>query len=398
MSIVSTIASISLRGHRERVDMYSQYPEESQFQLFGNLLKKAAKTDVGRRYGFGNKYNMGPMEFAERVPLCRMDDVRDALAQSARNRSVIENNELSAKDILASYLRRNPDSKLFSGKILLMGGKDYFSKMPFWLSGNCIYESENAYKENVACICGYPANILVFLRRMLAKSGKKNIYELWPNLELVVWGGMDALPYVADMEGIVDSPKLKIISTLSGPEGFMAYQEQGTDDGLLLMLDNGIYYELIPEQDLQNADCKAIPLNEAKSGIRYALVMSGNGLWRYITGHIVEFVSLRPHRIRVVDNIYLFSNAFGEKISKNQAAKAMRSACMTTGAEVRDFSAEPEFADGKSCGRLVWNIDFTLPPNDNDNFIKTLDFELRRLNEVYNDLRFKNIVDEVSLK
>ncbi|MCQ2250742.1 MAG: GH3 auxin-responsive promoter family protein [Bacteroidales bacterium] len=398
MSIVSTIASISLRGHSERVDMYSQYPDESQFQLFGNLLKRAAKTDVGRRYGFGNQYNMGPMEFADMVPLCRYDDVSDVLAEAPRNRSVMDNNELSVRDVIASYLRRNPDSAIFSGKILLMGGKDYFDKMPFWLSGNCIYESENAYKEDVACICGYPSNILVFLRRVLGKSGRQNIHEVWPNLELIVCGGMDVSPYVTAIEDVVSCPKLKIISTLSGPEGFLAFQDNASDGGLLLMLDNGIYYELIPEPELQNADSKAIPLNEAKLGNRYALVISGNGLWRYVCGYIVEFTSLRPHRIRVVDNIYLFSNAFGEKISKNQAAKAMRSACMTTGAEVRDFSAEPEFSDGKSCGRLVWNIDFTLPPNDNDNFVKTLDFELRRLNEVYNDLRFKNIVDEVSLK
>ncbi len=398
MSIISTIASISLRGHGERVDMYSQYPDETQFQLFGDLLRKASKTDIGRKYGFGNQYNMGPVEFAERVPLCRMDDVRDALAQSARNRSVIENNELSAKDIVASYLRRNPDSKLFSGKILLMGGKDYFDKTPFWISGSCIYESENAYKENVTCICGYPANILVFLRRMLAKSGKKNIHELWPNLELIVCGGMEVSPYVDAIKVAVSYPKLKIISTLSGPEGFLAFQDLDSNDGLLMMLDNGIYYEMIPERDLQSADCKAVPLSEAKAGTRYAMVMSGNGLWRYLTGYIVELMSQKPCRIRVVDDIYLFSNVFGERISRHQATKAMKSACMATGAEVRDFSAEPEFSDGKSCGRLVWNIDFAIPPNDNDNFLRTLDFELRRLNEAYNNLRFKNIVDEVSLK
>lgn len=398
MSIISRIASISLRGHSERVDMYSQYPDESQFQLFGNLIKKAAKTDVGHRYGFGNQYNMGPMEFADIVPLCRYDDVRDVLSDAPRNRSVIDNNVLSAKDVIASYLRRNPDSAIFSGKILLMGGKDYFDKTPFWLSGNCVYESENVYNENVTCICGYPVNILFLLRRILGKSGKKTIRDVWPNLELMVCGGMDIAPYLSEIESVVSNPKLKIISTLSGPEGFLAFQDRGHDDGLLMMLDNGIYYELVPEQDLQNADCKAVPLCEARMGIRYALIMSGNGLWRYVSGYIVEFVSLRPHRIRVVDNIYLFSNAFGERISKVQAAKAIRSACMATGAEVRGFSADAHLISGQSCGGLVWNIDFAIPPDDNASFAKTLEFELRRLNESYNNLRFKNIVDEVSVK
>jgi len=396
MSLFSTIASISLRGHADRVAMYSQYPDETQFQLFGDLLHKAAKTDFGRRYGFLEILKVGPSAFADTVPLCRWDDVADILLDPQQNRMLADCNELSAKDLVAAYLALNPKSGILSGRILLMGGDDYFGRIPFWLMGACVYGSESAENKDVTCICGYPSLILQYMRLVLQKTGKSRISDVWPNLELIIGGGMDMAMYIPVFDDIIGGG-VSYISTLGGPYGFLGYQVPEINEGYSLMLDNGIYYEFVPEEELNNADCKAVPLCEVRTGVRYAMVTSGCGLWRYISGHIVEFGSLRPYRFDIVDNIYMISNAFGERISRQQAQKAIRLACMKTGAEVRDYSVEPVLLDSATVGRLIWNVDFASLPNDTDSFVATLDFELKRVNEAYNALRYKGVIDTLKI-
>ena len=456
MSLTNTFISLYLRKNFSRVELYKKYPDETQFKVFNYLIKKALKTEFGKEHGFNEILRNGPSEFAKRVPLAPYETLKPYIEQVAKgsknilwpkptnwfamssgttdDRSKyipITKDSLQkchfdgGEDVLSVYLKQFPETAAFTGKALAIGGSRQVNKLgenifcgdlsavlisnlPSWVRKRRTPDIEIALmenwdkkieamaqsvcKEDVTSISGVPSWTLVLMRKILEITGKNNISEVWPNLSLFIHGGVSFKPYRAQYEKLIPSEKMVYLETYNASEGFFAFQDDQTTDDMLLMLDNGIYYEFIPMSEFSKPDRKAVPLCEVKTGINYAVVISTNGgLWRYIIGDTVEFTQVRPYKIKITGRTKHFINAFGEELVEDNASRAIRAASLATGADIKDYTAAPVYMETDKRGRHQWLIEFNVLPNDMENFVKTLDFELKRLNSDYDAKRYKDI-------
>lgn len=241
---------------------------------------------------------------------------------------------------------------------------------------------------NITSIAGVPSWNLVMLRRILEYSGKRNILEVWPGLELFVHGGVNFRPYRKVYERLIPSSKMHYMETYNASEGFFAMADRADADDMLLMLDYGTFYEFLPTSKLDSPE-SVVPLSEVKCGVEYAVIVSNcNGLWRYMIGDAVEFTSIRPYRIRITGRIRSYINAFGEELIVDNADRAIEYACQMTGAEVEEYTAAPLYMDAdRAQGAHQWLVEFRLEPLDMAAFVGALDIELRRRNSDYDAKR-----------
>jgi hypothetical protein len=246
--------------------------------------------------------------------------------------------------------------------------------------------------ENITSLAGVPSWMLVLLNRILEKTGKKNILEVWPNLEVFFHGGVNFNPYIEQYKRLIPSDKFKYYETYNASEGFFAIQDQNNSKDLLLMLDYGIFYEFIPMDQYQEEDSVAIPLQDVALGKNYAIVITTNsGLWRYLIGDTVKFTSLNPFRIRITGRTKHFINVFGEELIVENAEDALKKACEKTESEISEYTVAPVFMDGKKNGAHEWIIEFSSPPEDLKEFTKILDETLKNINSDYEAKRYNDM-------
>ena len=241
---------------------------------------------------------------------------------------------------------------------------------------------------NITSIAGVPSWNLVMLKRVLEYTGKSNICEVWPELQLFVHGGVNFEPYREEFERIIPSKRMRYMQTYNASEGFFAMADRADADDMLLMLDYGAFYEFVPVLMLNAAD-GAIPLCDVQVGVEYAVVVTNcNGLWRYMIGDTVEFTSTAPYRVRVTGRVQSFINAFGEELVVSNADRAVAHACRATGAEVEEYTAAPLYMDKwHSRGAHQWLVEFRRAPQSVARFVEELDIELCRLNSDYSAKR-----------
>ena len=246
--------------------------------------------------------------------------------------------------------------------------------------------------ENVTSLAGVPSWMLVLLNKVLEHTGKHNLFEIWPNLEVYFHGGVSFVPYIDQYHAILPKNQFKYYETYNASEGFFAIQDQNNSSELLLMLDYGIFYEFIPMDAYGSSTEKIIPLSEVELGKNYAMVITTNaGLWRYKIGDTVRFSSLNPYRIKVTGRTKHFINAFGEEIIIENADAALKQVCKKTAAEIVDFTAAPIFMQGKEKGAHEWLIEFKKAPEDIDYFNELLDNALKSINSDYEAKRYNNM-------
>lgn len=249
--------------------------------------------------------------------------------------------------------------------------------------------------ENVTNMAGVPSWNLVFIKYILEKTGKSNLLEIWPNLELFIHGGISFLPYRAQFEKLIPSPGMNYMETYNASEGFFAIQDDPMRDDMLLMLDYGVYYEFIPMDLLDEEKPMTLSIGEVETDKNYALVISTNGgLWRYIIGDTIIFTSLYPHKIKVSGRTRHFINAFGEELIIDNAENALKIACRKTSAVISEYTAGPIFMSDTTKGAHEWLIEFAKEPENMDYFITMLDNALQSLNSDYEAKRYKNITLE----
>lgn len=331
--------------------------------------------------------------------------------------------------MLSLYINNYPDTKLFTGKSLTIGGSNQVNNfdenqhsfygdisavimqnLPMWaqfartpsLETALLGEWEEkinkmAYetiKENVTSLTGVPTWTLVLLQRVLEITKKRDITEVWPNLEVFFHGAVAFGPYRSLFQTLIPSEKMHYMETYNASEGFFGIQDQKDSDELLLMLDYGIFYEFIPIEDWESDDPKVIPLEDVELHTNYAIIISTNGgLWRYKIGDTVKFTSLNPYRIKISGRTKHFINAFGEEVIVENAEQAIESACLQTGAAIKNFTAAPiYFKDQGNQGAHEWIIEFAQDPEDGDLFKLKLDETLRELNSDYDAKRYKDMV------
>lgn len=338
-----------------------------------------------------------------------------------------------ATDSMVIYLALNPKSHILTGKGLILGGSFSNEALPKGihagdLSATLIQnvtplvnfirtpgkdvalmnEWEAKLKAlcastknvNVTNISGVPSWMMGVLKNILAETGKKDITEVWPNLECFFHGGIAFTPYREQYEQLIPSPNMHYLETYNASEGFFGVQSSWDDHALQLVIDNKIFYEFIPmdEFDECNPAMHAVPLEQVEIGRNYAMVITTPGLLRYIIGDTVRFTQRNPYKFFITGRTKAFINAFGEELMVSNADEALSLTCKATGASVVDYTAAPTFAvlstDGSHSGSKAhhsWIIEFATAPQDLDAFASLLDQNLQKVNSDYEAKRYKDI-------
>ncbi len=329
------------------------------------------------------------------------------------------------KDIIALYHNIKPDSKFMLGRGLVIGGSQQINSfeknsfygdlsaviienLPFWANilktpnkatallpeweEKIEKMAEQTSKVNVTNISGVPSWTLVLLKRILEMTGKHNILDVWPNLELFIHGGVSFSPYRSQYQSIIQSSDMSYMETYNASEGFFGIQNDLSDSAMLLMLDYGVFYEFVPFENIYDEQPQAIPLEDVELGKNYALVITTNGgLWRYMIGDTVKFTDRNPYKFVITGRTKHFINAFGEEVIIENAEKALNFACAETGAVINEYTAAPIYMSDKNTGGHEWVIEFSRQPGDIEMFTRKLDRKLQEVNTDYAAKRHKNL-------
>lgn len=454
MSFIPAVIKLLSTGRSDQINRFRSDPARVQEQVLRQLLKQSKDTAWGKEHGYSSI--SGYDQFCNNVPLQCYEDLipyierlrageKDLLwpgevkwfAKSSgttgakskfipiSKESLEETHYRGARDCLYIYTLLNPATRIFRGKGLTLGGSHQINNF----SNNSLYgdlsailiENAPAYSGlirtppthialiedfeekmekitektvtlNVTSISGVPSWYLVLIRYILRHTGKDNLHQVWPNLEVFFHGGVSFVPYREQYHRLLPDQKMHYMETYNASEGFFAIQDDFSDNSMLLMLDYGIFYEFITADHENTENQKTLTIGEVKKGVNYAVVISTNGgLWRYEIGDTVEFTSLYPHKIRITGRTRHFINAFGEEVIIDNAEKALEQACLATGAHVCDYTAGPIYMGNETKGAHEWVIEFEKEPDSTDRFIEILDNTLKSLNSDYEAKRYKDL-------
>lgn len=328
-------------------------------------------------------------------------------------------------DVVTFYLKNNPQSRIFDGKGLILGGShqqnyDLRDTLVGDLSAILIenisplanlfrvprkqtallsdfeVKRERIAKEtlhkNVTNISGVPSWMLSVLVKVVELSGKSNLAEVWPNLEVFFHGGIAFTPYRKQYEKLIPSDKMHYMETYNASEGFFGIQNDPDDKSMLLMLDYGMFYEFMPLEEVGSAHPNVVPLEGVELNRNYAMIISNScGLWRYEIGDTVMFTSKNPYKFVITGRTKYFINAFGEELIMDNAEKGLDYACQQTGAEISDYTAAPVYMDSQARCRHQWLIEFVKDPDSLEHFAHCLDTRLQQLNSDYEAKRSHDI-------
>ncbi len=456
MELINSIVGLINYNRLYQIDDFRKNPIRVQTETFDKLLCFAINTEFGKKYNFKNIKNYS--DFTKNVPIHDYDEFKpyiEKIMKGEKNitwpseikwfakssgttsdkskyipiskESLEECHFQSGKDIYIIYADLKPNTKIFVGKSLIIGGstnvnlqneKSYYGdlsaiiikNLPFWTYFHRLPSEEIALIEewekklerivnttlhkNVTNIVGVPSWFLVLFKRILDETEKSNIHEVWPNLELFIHGGISFTPYRSIYEKLLPSRNMNYLETYNASEGFFGIQDEfnkGKND-MLLMLDYGIFYEFISMKDYNSGNLKAIPLEDVETDTNYAIVISTNGgLWRYLIGDTVTFTSKNPYKIKVTGRTRHFINAFGEEVIIENAQKAIKEACDKTDSQIRDYTAAPIYMNRDDKGSHQWLFEFITEPSDINKFMRILDNTLKQVNSDYEAKRYKNL-------
>ncbi len=453
MKLLSPAISILARLRLWRVQNWINYPVTAQRNVLQDLVTQAQSTEFGRKYSFSKLFTV--KDFKKMVPIHEYDDIKPYILRMMNgednvlwntpinwfakssgttsdkskfipisDESLKENHFKGSKDVLTNYYENFPDSDLLTGKSLVVGGSHQVNAIndeiqygdlsavlmqntPFW--GHWIrtpelrialideWESkieklaQNTINENVTSLAGVPTWTIVLIKRILELSGKKNMKEVWPNLELYIHGGVSFTPYSEQMQKLVGAP-INYLEMYNASEGFFAAQNMPDDNGMLLFADHGIFYEFMPVEEYGRPNSITYGLDRVELNKNYAIIISTNGgLWRYLLGDTIQFTSIRPFKIKVTGRLKHYMNAFGEEVIVDNSDKAISTAAAKTNAVVSDYTAAPVFFSENENGAHEWLIEFDKVPENIDEFTEALDSALKSVNSDYEAKRYKNI-------
>ena len=453
MKLLSPAISRLARIRHWRTERWMKTPIETQREVLQDLITHGQFTEIGRKYGLNNLFKI--RDFKKAVPIHSYEDLKPYIerlmlgeqnllwntpvtwfAKSSGTTSdkskfiPITDESLNnchfqgSKDVLSMYYSLNPNSDLLTGKGLLIGGSHQvnmlneeaqygdlsavlFQNTPLWanwirtpeLAIALMDEWENKIEaiaqqtinEDVTSMSGVPTWTLVLIKRILEITGKKTLKEVWPNLELYLHGGVSFTPYKEQFKQLIGAD-ITFLNVYNASEGFIAAQNDPEDDGMLLFLDHGIFYEFMPVEEYGKSEPKTIGLKDVEIDKNYALVISTNGgLWRYLIGDTISFTSLHPFKIKVTGRLKHYINAFGEELIVDNTDKAIAIASEKCKVVVNDYTAAPIYFSENSNGAHEWLIEFEQNPNNLDEFAYELDCALKNLNSDYEAKRHKDI-------
>ena len=457
MPILNSIISLVNIRRLSQIEHFKENPEDVQKEQLFELIRKSKDTNHGRYYDFTSIKSI--KDYQERVPIQKyeqMEAVIDKIRRGEKNvlwpgeikwfakssgttssnskfipvsKEALEDCHFrGGKDVLAIYNDLYPETELFKGKGLTLGGSQKLSQynsesfygdlsailignLPFWVNfirtpdqsialldkweEKLVKMTEATINENVTSLSGVPSWFLVLLKHIMKVKGTDNLLDIWPNLELFIHGGINFEPYRDQYKKIIPSDQMHYMETYNASEGFFAIQDDPKDSSMLLMLDYGIFYEFVPMEEWGKENPKALTLDEVELNTNYAIIISTNGgLWRYVVGDTVMFTSRYPYKIKITGRTKHFINAFGEEVIVDNSDRAIKFACEKTGAVIKEYTAAPMYMSTEEKGRHQWMIEFEKDPVDLEQFVFHLDQELQKVNSDYEAKRYKSITLE----
>ena len=438
-----------------QIDLFRKNPLQVQDELFGNLIRTGAKTTYGAINDF--KMIGSYDDYRKNIPLQTYDGFKPWIERAmegeknllwpektkwfakssgttSRSKFIPVSKESlrdchynGGKDLLAMYYDNHPKRKLYKGKHLIIGGSaeinhlssdSYFGDLSAIIVKNLPWYIEvrrtpsreitlmtdwedkiekmalSTMKEDVYIIAGVPSWTLILANKVLELSGKSNLKEVWPNLELFMHGGVSFEPYKDEFKKLIPDDKMNYVQTYNASEGFFGIQDLIDSDEMLLMLDYGIFYEFIPMSSYDGVHSKTVlSLGEVEENVNYAMVITTNaGLWRYILGDTVKFTNLSPFRFKITGRVNSFINTFGEELIVEQTELAIAEACKKTNAILKEYTAAPVYMEGNGKGGHEWLIEFIQSPSNLDEFSAVLDEFLCQTNSDYDAKRKGNML------
>ena len=452
--ITTKLIGAALRGRQHKIDNYANEAEATQRRVLQHLMHRAESTAWGTQHRYSELHSYE--QFAMHVPISDYDGLKTYIERMRHgekdvlwpgrvkwyakssgttndkskfipvSREGLDNiHYKGGTDSVALYLRNNPQSNMFGGKALILGGSHAPNyNLPHSLVGDLsaiLIENINPFvnlvrvpgkdiallsdfeekmeriaryikDRNITNLSGVPSWMMAVLHRTLEITGKDNLCELWPNLEVFFHGGVAFTPYREQYKKLIPSQRMHYMETYNASEGFFGLQNDLADPAMLLMIDYDVFYEFIPMDEFSCEHPTIVPLWDVEVGRNYALVISTScGLWRYIIGDTVRFTQKDPYKFIITGRTKHFINAFGEELVVDNAERGLRQACEATGAEVREYTAAPVFMDGNAQCQHQWLIEFATPPADLATFATLLDQALQTLNSDYEAKRYKDI-------
>ena len=453
MKFISPAISRLARLRHWRIEQWLQNPIAAQREVLQDLVTHGQYTEIGRRYGMNNLYNV--RDFKKAVPIHSYEDLKpyiERLMLGEQNllwntpvtwfakssgttndkskfipiteESLEDNHFQASKDVITMYYNFNPDSDLLTGKGLLIGGSHQMSPLndeaqygdlsavlfqntPLWanwirtpdLAIALLDEWENKIEsiaqhtinDDVTSMSGVPTWTMVLIKRILQITKKQNLKEVWPQLELYLHGGVSFTPYKEQFKKLIGG-NIHFLNIYNASEGFFAAQNNPDEDGMLLFLEHGIFYEFMPMEEYGKDNPQTIGLNDVELQKNYALVISTNGgLWRYLVGDTITFTSLHPFKINVTGRLKHYINAFGEEVIVDNSDKAIAIASEKCNVVVNDYTAAPIYFSEESNGAHEWLIEFEEEPKNMHEFAYELDCALKNINSDYEAKRHKDI-------
>jgi hypothetical protein len=452
MQFLNSILTWVMKKRIHQIELFMKYPNEVQDEVLKKLISYARDTEFGQQYSFDDLTNYD--DYRRRVPLHTYEQVFPYIERTmAGEQNVIWPSEIKwfakssgttnarskfipvsaeamdechfkgGKDLLSIYVNNFPDTEIFGGKGLAVGGSlstnefdpsatsrygdvsaVLMQNLPPWaqfirtpsletaLMGNWEEKIEKLVSEtskvDVRHLSGVPTWSVLLLQRILEVEKKSSILEVWPNLEVFFHGAVSFAPYRSLFKSLIPSEKMRYWETYNASEGFFGIQDKSGNDDMLLMLDYGVFYEFIPMDEVEDENPKTILLSDVEVGKNYAIVISTNaGLWRYMIGDTVKFTSIAPYRIKISGRTKHFMNAFGEEVIIENAETAVTRACEMTGGVIDNFTAAPIYLEKSKRGGHEWIIEFKVKPSDMGKFTHILDETLRQINSDYDAKR-----------
>ncbi len=455
MAIINSFISWLIKKRMHNIELFMNYPHEVQQEWLQKLLLAAQDTVIGKQYDF--KSITSAEIFRQRVPIHTYEQLKPYIEQSMRGESNIlwntptkwyakssgttgskskyipvtqesleECHYNGGKDMLCIYCHNYPETMIFDGKGIALSGTHrpnefqqdvlvgdlsaiIVENLPIWAEFHRVpskqislmdeWESKleqtarATIDKNITNLSGVPSWMLLLLKRVLQIADKKDIHEVWPNLEVFFHGGVNFSPYKQQYLDIMPSKTINYFETYNASEGFFGLQDQKDSNELLLMLDYGIYYEFMPMSELGKENPKSLLLHEVDKNVNYALIISTNGgLWRYMIGDTIQFTSLSPYRIMITGRTKSFINVFGEELIEDNASKALEYACQRTHASTAEFTVAPFENEEGIINAHHWVIEFEKEPEDLEYFTELLDNALKTVNSDYEAKRYHNML------
>jgi hypothetical protein len=444
MSLKSILAKRFAKRVVRKMKKWVDHPVEAQQKVFEELISVGAGTVFGKDHDFISINSH--QDFVSRVPVRDYEALRPYVDKVVEGESdvlwkgkplyfaktsgttsgakyipiskeSIGYHISAARNALLCYIHDTGKTSFVNGKMIFLQGSPVLTekngvqlgrlsgiaahyvpkylqrnRMPSWET-NCIEDWETkveaivdeTIQENMTLISGIPSWVQMYFERLQARSHKK-VGELFKNFDLFVYGGVNFDPYKSKFENLIGR-KVDSVELFPASEGFFAFQDSQAHEGMLLLLDAGIFYEFVKAEEFFNDDAKRYTIGEVELGVNYVMLISTNaGLWAYNIGDTVMFTSLKPYRVRVTGRIKHFISAFGEHVIAKEVEEAMKNAIEGTNALVNEFTVAPQINPSEGLPYHEWLVEFERIPDDMEKFQQLLDQSLQDQNTYYYDL------------